>query len=216
MSWRPRRSCRTTSRRSVHRSANWADDEGVDLIISTGGTGFTPRDVTPEAVRPLLPPGDGWLLGGVPSGQPRHRRRIDAAITRFRRSDRRHLHLLPAGLDRRLPRRLGSRPRARTRQPVPALLACRSDPAPEERLRMSRLTHLDEAGRARMVDVSSKDSTARIARAEGQLRCDGGHARAGAERADTQGFGRTDGRAGRRHGREEDRRTRAAYAIRLH
>jgi len=36
---------------------------------------------------------------------------------------------------------------------------------------MSRLTHLDEAGRARMVDVSDKDTTARTARAEGQLRC---------------------------------------------
>ena len=36
---------------------------------------------------------------------------------------------------------------------------------------MSRLTHLDEAGRARMVDVSAKEATARTARAEGKLRC---------------------------------------------
>ena len=36
---------------------------------------------------------------------------------------------------------------------------------------MSGLTHLDQSGRARMVDVSDKDATARTARASGALTC---------------------------------------------
>ncbi|MGB5995533.1 MAG: molybdopterin adenylyltransferase [Candidatus Deferrimicrobiaceae bacterium] len=32
----------------------WADEEGFEIILTTGGTGVSPRDVTPDATRKVL------------------------------------------------------------------------------------------------------------------------------------------------------------------
>jgi molybdenum cofactor biosynthesis protein B len=33
---------------------DWIADPAIDVVITTGGTGFTARDVTPEAIKPLF------------------------------------------------------------------------------------------------------------------------------------------------------------------
>ena len=45
--------------------AIWIADPAIDVVIATGGTGVTPRDVTPEALAPLVTkhiPGFGELF----------------------------------------------------------------------------------------------------------------------------------------------------------
>lgn len=47
------------------RLAGWIADDDIDVIITTGGTGITARDVTPEALAPLVTkaiPGFGELM----------------------------------------------------------------------------------------------------------------------------------------------------------
>ncbi|HEY8490895.1 MAG TPA: MogA/MoaB family molybdenum cofactor biosynthesis protein [Dehalococcoidia bacterium] len=36
------------------RLRRWADDDRLDLIVTTGGTGLAPRDVTPDATRRVI------------------------------------------------------------------------------------------------------------------------------------------------------------------
>ena len=107
----------------------WIADKGIDVIISTGGTGFTGRDVTPEAVEPLFEKRmDGFstvfhMVSHAKIGSSHD----PVAGDRGHRG--RDLHLLPAGLARRLPRRLGRDPRPSARLPLPAVQFRRADAA---------------------------------------------------------------------------------------
>ena len=50
--------------RIVSRLSDWIDDRAVDCVISTGGTGLTGRDVTPEAFDRIKASHDGRDIPG--------------------------------------------------------------------------------------------------------------------------------------------------------
>src|SRR2546427_3852314 len=52
--------------RIAGKLARWADSGEVDVILTTGGTGLTERDVTPEATEAVL----DRLAPRVPQGLP--------------------------------------------------------------------------------------------------------------------------------------------------
>jgi molybdenum cofactor biosynthesis protein B len=74
----------------------WIVDPAVEVIITTGGTGVTPRDVTPEALAPLVTkpiPGFGELfrwLSYAEIGTSTIQSRAEAALC-----DRTYVFLLP-------------------------------------------------------------------------------------------------------------------------
>jgi len=107
------------------RVKEWIDTPAVDVVVTTGGTGFTGRDVTPEAVEPLF------------------EKKMEAfavlfLMVSFRGCRQFYLHLLPAriarrlqgclGRDSRLPARLSSRPLQLRRDHA----AARRAPAPPQ------------------------------------------------------------------------------------
>lgn len=46
------------------RFNTWIDDQTIDAVVSTGGTGLTGRDVTPEALNRILAQGDARDIPG--------------------------------------------------------------------------------------------------------------------------------------------------------
>ncbi len=101
----------TDDRRKIRAIVKrWIADPEVDVVITTGGTGFTGRDVTPEAIEPLFEKrmeGFSAIFHRISYEFDRH---LDHPVAGDGGACRQYLRVLPAGLARRLPRRLGRNP----------------------------------------------------------------------------------------------------------
>ena len=101
--------------------SGWIADPEVNAVISTGGTGVTGRDGTPEAVSPLLDKiidGFGEVFRTISFDEIRTSTIQSRALAGVRQ---RHLRLLPPRLVRRLPHRVGQAHRRPARLPHAAV-----------------------------------------------------------------------------------------------
>ena len=121
----------------------WIADPAIDVVLATGGTGLTGRDVTPEAFHAPLRQRDTGFRRNLPRPQPGQDRRLDDPVPRHRRRRRRHLSVRAARLARRLPRRLGRYPLDPARHPPPPLQLRRTHAPPKRALSAN-----DEVARA--------------------------------------------------------------------
>ena len=99
----------------------WIADPEVNAVISTGGTGVTGRDGTPEAVGPLLDKtidGFGEVFRTISYEEVRT---STIQSPRAGRGGQRDLRLLPPRLLRRVPHRVGQAHRRAARLPHPSV-----------------------------------------------------------------------------------------------
>jgi molybdenum cofactor synthesis domain-containing protein len=120
--------------RIVEQLLAWIADPEIDVIISTGGTGLTGRDVTPEAFRSVFEKEiDGF--SAIFTDQLREDRDLDNSVARLRRSREGYLPIRAPRLARCRQGRLGPHPESPARLPALAVQFHRDHARLEEHLR---------------------------------------------------------------------------------